>query len=313
MQKRILSIQGGGIRGIIPACALVALEHQTGQLTRDVFEFAGGTSTGGLLVSAIAAGVPAQASLDVYLQSGRAIFSPTDDVRRTLNLVRLGRQFDARTLYAVLKAALGPAATWTINDCPLDVLITAASQLGDTLYFTKDRPTNAGQFGKYNLLDAAVASACATTYHDPWKIPGYGYAADGGCASVSDPIYATCVEAFAAPGCYGSINPADARVISLGTGFYHPSKQPKPPGSLLDRVKWVTGTLVGSSMTIAAQTVQRHWPGVLQVLNPPIPSNIDEADVDFIPVLLDIGQKAASQIDWYKILQLDPVEINAAA
>jgi len=300
--KRVLSIQGGGIRGIIPACALVALETQTGKLTREVFDFIGGTSTGALLAAAIAAGVPAQRSLDVYLQEGHTIFSPTDDVRRTLNLVRLGRQFDARILYKILKAALGPAAKWVINDCPVDILITAASQLGDTLYFTRDANTNASEFGVYNLLDAAVASACATTYHDPWMVPGLGYCADGGCAGVADPVYATCVEAFAAPGCYGSIDPASARVVSLGTGFYHPAGIPQRPASLLDRIHWVTGSLVGSSRTISAQTVQRHWPGVLQIFDAALPADVDEAAVNYIPVLLDIGQKAAALLDWQAIL-----------
>jgi len=306
MAKRILSIQGGGIRGIVPATALVALEQQTGKLTRDCFDFIGGTSTGALLTAAIAAGVPAQTSLDIYLREGRKIFAPTDDVRRTLNLVRLGRQFDARTLYGILKQTLGDAAAWPVNSCPVDILITAVDQLGDTLYFTKDAPTNAGKFGKYPLLDAAIASACATTYHDPWLVPGLGYCADGGCGGVADPVYQTCVEAFTGPKCYGSIDPKDAQVISLGTGHYRPAKMPERPGSLLDRIKWVTGSLVGASMTISAQSVERHWPGVLRVFNAALLSDIDEADVDQIPVLLDIGQKAAAKLDWKAILAETP-------
>jgi hypothetical protein len=304
MTKKVLSIQGGGIRGIIPACALVALEAQTGKLARECFDFCGGSSTGALLTAAIAAGVPAQVSLDVYLQHGRQIFSPTNDVERKFNLVTHGRQFDAKTLYQVVKDTLGPAAVWTINDSPINILLTATDQLGDTMYFTRDGATNAGKFGKYGLLDAAVASACATTYHDPWMVRRLGYCADGGCGGVADPVYQVCVEAFTGAKCYGSIDPAAAAVISLGTGFFKPTTMPQPPGNLLQRIQWVTGALVGSSKTIAAQSVERHWPNVLRVLNAALPNDIDEADVDAIPMLLHIGQAAAAKIDWRTILGL---------
>jgi hypothetical protein len=116
-------------------------------------------------------------------------------------------------------------------------------------------------------------------------------------------VYQTCVEAFTGHECYGSIDPAGARVISLGTGYYKPLNQPNPPGSLLDRISWVTSALVGTSKTIAAQSVDRHWPGVLKILNPEIPSDIDEADVSAIPLLLKIGQEEAAKIDWRSVLE----------
>jgi hypothetical protein len=304
MTKNILSLPGGGIRGILAASHLVALEKQTGRLTRDCFSFVGGTSTGALLTAAIAAGVPAYKSLDVYLSEGRRIFSPTNSALRYWNLLHLGRQFDARVLHEVLANTLGKAATWTINDSPIDLLITAGDMRGDCWYFTKDRPSNAGTTGKAALLDAAVASGCATTYHDPWEIPGFGPFSDGGCVSLADPVLQNCVEAFSGNGCYGSIDPADARVISLGTGFYKATPLPKPPGSLLDRIKWVTSSLVGSSRTIAAASVERQWPGVLQVFDSPLPADIDEADVDQISALLKIGQEAAAKLDWPTILGL---------
>ncbi|MBA3741050.1 MAG: patatin-like phospholipase family protein, partial [Chloroflexi bacterium] len=47
--RRILTIDGGGVRGIIPAVLLAELERQTGRLTRDGFDFVAGTSTGAVL------------------------------------------------------------------------------------------------------------------------------------------------------------------------------------------------------------------------------------------------------------------------
>jgi hypothetical protein len=48
--------------------------------------------------------------------------------------------------------------------------------------------------------------------------------------------------------------------------------------------------------------VNRQWPGILRRFNPLLPSNIDEADLDAIPVLLQVGQQLAATLDWSQIL-----------
>jgi patatin-like phospholipase/acyl hydrolase len=64
--RNILSIRGGGIRGIIPCCCLIELEKQLGGLTRDHVDMCAGTSTGALLTAAVAAGISATELLKVY-------------------------------------------------------------------------------------------------------------------------------------------------------------------------------------------------------------------------------------------------------
>ncbi|MEI9971750.1 MAG: patatin-like phospholipase family protein [Ignavibacteriota bacterium] len=75
--KNALSINGGGIRGIIPSSVLASLEQQTGRLTRDLFSYVAGTSTGALLAAGVAAGIPAAELLSVYTTRSREIFTPT--------------------------------------------------------------------------------------------------------------------------------------------------------------------------------------------------------------------------------------------
>lgn len=47
--KKILSIDGGGIRGLIPALVLAEIEKRAGQPISKCFDLIGGTSTGGIL------------------------------------------------------------------------------------------------------------------------------------------------------------------------------------------------------------------------------------------------------------------------
>jgi patatin-like phospholipase/acyl hydrolase len=80
--KRILSIDGGGIRGIIPATILSQIEKRTRKSISSLFDLIAGTSTGGILGLALcrpdANGKPkytAEALIDLYAQRGREIFS----------------------------------------------------------------------------------------------------------------------------------------------------------------------------------------------------------------------------------------------
>ena len=45
-RRYLLSIDSGGIRGIVPTVALIKLENTTGRLTRDIFSFVASTSNG---------------------------------------------------------------------------------------------------------------------------------------------------------------------------------------------------------------------------------------------------------------------------
>lgn len=302
--KRIISIKGGGIRGIIPCCHLVELERQTGKLTCDVIDFAGGTSTGALLTACIAAGMPATSALEVYSRQGHTVFSPTNDLERNAKMLATGHKFDNEVLHQVLLASLGNTKM-TMNDSPIGVMITVGDQMGMPWYFVKDAPTNAGTTGKAPLVDVAVASACATTYHAPWLIPGFGYFADGGTVSLADPVYETMVEALNGPNrCYGSIDPADALVISLGTGYYRPATMPAPPDGLIAAISWVTSSLVSSSETLALEAANRQWPGLVTAFDSVLWADVDEADVSAIPRLLALGQADAAKVDWKTTLQL---------
>ena len=73
--KRILAIDGGGIRGVFPAAFLASLEERCERPIGEYFDLIAGTSTGGIIAIGLALGLPAKDILDLYEQKGPAIFA----------------------------------------------------------------------------------------------------------------------------------------------------------------------------------------------------------------------------------------------
>ena len=293
--KKILSIDGGGIRGIIPASTLVKLEQQTNRPVRECFDFVAGTSTGGLITAAIAAGVPATRILAIYSERSNEIFTPPQplaDVKRGID----GYMYDPANIQKVLVSEFGAAATWTINDSPVKILITAKGVNRHPWYFVQDNPKNAQTTGKLPLVDCAVSSASAPTYFKPWNIPQIGWLFDGGAGTTANPVYEACVEAFY----YDTFVPEETLVVSLGTGYFPGTND--PPNGLLATITWATTSLIDSGEGQQLEIVRRHIPCNLQRFNWLLPKDISEADTGAIPQLLTVGQQAAAQMNWPWIL-----------
>src|SRR5271155_2835135 len=78
---RILSVDGGGIRGIFSAAVLADFESSLGVASSiaDHFHLAAGTSTGGIIALGLGAGKTAADIRDLYLHRGPQIFPPVWD------------------------------------------------------------------------------------------------------------------------------------------------------------------------------------------------------------------------------------------
>ena len=93
---KVLSIDGGGIRGIIPAMLLAEIEKRTGKEIWEMFDLIAGTSTGGLLALGLVAPKLRQKKahysseelINVYRNRGREIFyePPIESVTRADDL-----------------------------------------------------------------------------------------------------------------------------------------------------------------------------------------------------------------------------------
>jgi uncharacterized protein len=294
----ILSIDGGGIRGIIPATVLVALEQQMGKPARECFDFLAGTSTGALIAAALAGGLPATRILDIYINRSQEIFTPPAIIADPKRLVA-GYMYDPDNIRRVLESEFGAAAGWALNDSPVRLLLTAKGIDTHPWYFVRDNPKNARTTGGLSLVGCAVASSSAPTYFSPYTMNVIGQPTvlvDGGVGVTGNPVYQACVEAFY----YDDFTVADTRVVSLGTGFYPPGND--VPTGLLGWLNWTVNALLDAPEEQQTQLVNRHFPGILQRFNWKLPEAIDMADIGEISTLVNIGQQVAAGMDWKKIL-----------
>jgi hypothetical protein len=300
--KFLLSIDGGGIRGIIPALALQKLEQTTRKPARETFSFVAGTSTGALLASAVAAGIPAAHIVAIYKHRIQDIFKPGKPWNE-MRQYTLGHKYDAANLHKVLAEEFGAAANWDLNASPIDILLTAKGVAdGKPWYFVKDNPYNTGATGKLGLVECATASAAAPTYFDPWPMPApvSGKLVDGGVGVAGNPVYQACVEAFYySPG----YQPAETTVVSFGTGRFVRKQDPR---LITDWLNWVLDALLHAPEEQQTELVARHYPeATFYRLEPNLSEDIEMDDIGRIGDLETMGRQFADQIDWNAMLRGD--------
>lgn len=297
--RRILTIDGGGVRGIIPAVLLAALERQTGRPTRETFDFVAGTSTGAVLAAGIAAGIPAERIVAAYAHRSGEVFRSVA-LLSGLRRLATGALYDTRTLHELIRDELGPEARdWTLNDSPIDLLVTA-KRLEDGMpwYFVRDNPANSCRAGGFRLSEVVTASAAAPTYFRPWRVSPIGELIDGGIGVAGNPVYQACVEAFEYTDAY---RPEDSLVVSLGTGKLLRRERPT---WLWPWLGWLLAELLRSPAEQQTELVFRHWPQVpFYRLDLELEREIGLDAVDRIAELRAYGDRLASAVDWPAILE----------
>ena len=297
--RRILTIDGGGVRGIIPATVLAAMERATGQPARQAFDFVAGTSTGAAIAAGIAAGIPAERLARLYAERAPRLFRRIP-VLSTLRRVVSGEMYETETFHDLVREELGSEARdWRLNDAPIDLLITA-KRLRDGMpwYFVRDTPANSCRAGSVGLVDAVTASAAAPTYFRPWTIDGIGELIDGGIGVSGNPAYQACVEAFHYTDAY---QPASTLVVSLGTGRLLARQRPT---WLWPWLGWLLSELLRSPAEQQTELVHRHWPETaFYRIDVELEHEIGLDGVAHVDELRRIGERLAAEVDWPAILE----------
>jgi patatin-like phospholipase/acyl hydrolase len=214
--KAILSIDGGGIRGVIPALVIAAIEERTGKHATQLFDFFAGTSTGGII--ALGLNVPAEDGsprygakdlADFYRGSGGTIFNRST-MQRFMSLDGWAdEKYDHRPLNKILQDYLG-------EDLPMRSAIKPVMVSTYDLHNRKPRFLKSFNPEHYTLpmWMAARATSAAPTYFEPAELPidsGSAVLVDGG-VFVNNPAASAYAEALR------GWRDEDILVVSIGTG-----------------------------------------------------------------------------------------------
>jgi uncharacterized protein len=180
---RVLTIDGGGIRGLIPALVLAEIEQRTGQPTASLFDLIAGTSTGAILACALARPQPmsAEAIAGLYEQEGPKIFD-----RSLIKIITsvdgyLDERYNDDGLVAALRTYMGDTK---LADATVPVLVTTYDLQGRTAIVLRS-----ADGGDLSMVDAAHASSAAPTYFEPVHL-GDQTLVDGGVFAVNPSVLA---------------------------------------------------------------------------------------------------------------------------
>jgi patatin-like phospholipase/acyl hydrolase len=206
---RVLSIDGGGIRGIIPALVLAELERRSGRRTFELFDLIAGTSTGGILACALCAPdpLPAERLVALYEDEGPRIFDRSVWQRVGSGEGLLDEKYDAGALDRALERFLSDKR---LSEAVPDLIVPAYDTAVPGPHFFKSREARERPDGDVPLSLVARATSSAPTYFEPLSV-GERSLIDGGVFAVNPAMCA-----------YAEVlrdsRDAEVTLVSLGTG-----------------------------------------------------------------------------------------------
>jgi len=197
----ILSIDGGGIRGVYPATILARLSQEIDSPILSQFDLLVGTSTGAVIVACLAIGKTPEEILNLYMNDGPGVFT----LRQRSGYGSLKSYYDTSHAREILRKFLG-SATLADAQIPVAFPVINVVQAEGRLFTSWSHP-------EQSLVDVVTASAAAPYYFDPEPIDGQLFV-DGGLWA-NNPGLAAYASAIGDLG----IAAKRIRLLSLGTGY----------------------------------------------------------------------------------------------
>jgi patatin-like phospholipase/acyl hydrolase len=224
---RILSIDGGGIRGLFPLRILADIEADLQLrgskrlLMHEHFDLICGTSTGGIIAIGLALGIPAQVVLDLYYKNAKTIFGKKRGFLKKILLSAHNR----KPLENLVRSAYrqGGSEDPRLADCKTSVCVPIYDLLQGkpSVLKTKHHEAYVRDF-HIPAYQAALATAAAPTFFDPYstdykdladETQHFSNKVDGGVV-MNNPALVAMIEAKKAFG----VPLEDLRILSIGTG-----------------------------------------------------------------------------------------------
>lgn len=210
MSRRILCIDGGGIKGIFPASFLATVEDAIGDRIANRFDLIAGTSTGGIIALGLGLGMSARDILRFYQDNGSEIFGGR---RLTKSIRWLGvSKYDDRRLRTALETVFGDRR---LGESTKRLVVPSLNlENGEVyIYKTAHHPRLERDY-KDRAVDVALATSAAPTYFPTYRSSTGTPLVDGGVWA-NNPTGLAVVEAVGVLGW-----PRESmKVLSLGCTF----------------------------------------------------------------------------------------------
>lgn len=224
-KKRVLSLDGGGTRGVICLIWLCEIERLTGRKIHEIFDHIVGTSTGGLIATLLTlrgiyyedsklginiktpdAPMSAQEALDLFMVLAEQIFSKTTSKLGRMNPYTVFREKPLETLLELL------AKGRTISECKPPITLTS--------YDIKENKRVL--FSSFESSDLLTDSLRATTAAPGYFAPTPDHRVDGGISHNNPSLIAVTQTTK-----HLDTHPLDQILVSINNGSYLPSMSAK--------------------------------------------------------------------------------------
>jgi hypothetical protein len=234
--KRVLALDGGGVRGAIMVAFLERIEavlsEREGRDVRlcDYFDLIGGTSTGAVIAGALALGYRAMQVKDFYLRLAPRVF------RKSFWRIALWQaKFDVRALREEIEAVVGARNLETLDLLTGLCVVTKRMDTGSPWIIANnprapywDTPADGSFIGNryFSLANLVRASTAAPTFFDPESLPiiqgqANGLFIDGAVTPHNNPALALFLMTTLKPfGLCWPTGPRRLLMVSVGTGSF---------------------------------------------------------------------------------------------
>jgi patatin-like phospholipase/acyl hydrolase len=186
---KILSLDGGGIRGVYTAHILKRIQEDEGIVFSDYFDLITGTSTGAILASALATNQNIDDVIDLYKKEGANIFSSNFcPIKKyvgisipfisCLNMGIFTRKYSQKVLKTQLDSIFKDK---TMSDTNTNLMLFATDIANGTPHvFKSPYDKEFTRDPKVKLTDAILASTAAPIYFNPYLLNNKYLLVDGG-------------------------------------------------------------------------------------------------------------------------------------
>lgn len=271
----ILSLDGGGVRGIFSAAILAGLESDLGHPIRECFDLIVGTSTGGIIAAGMGVGILPADIVTMYVGGMKEIFPARSRLNPVARLVRPKYRPDG------LRSVLGQTFGDRLLGASLVPLVIPSFDIGENevhLFKTPHHPRLQRDW-RIPIWQVAMATSAAPTYFPAFSTPDEHVRLVDGGVWANNPAMVGVVEAVSMFG-----QPLSSiKVLSVGT-----TADPKARPRNLDNgglIQWVRGPsvvdVIMTGQSHGAFTQVKHLlpPGAAHRLNPAAPPGLARLDV----------------------------------